>query len=100
MVNNKRFQKRKIKAEGRLRRREQQKLATVNILIVGEGVTEYNYFNDMQRNFRGMGINLILRKPTGSAPISIVDTAINYSERNEGVDYAFCVFDRDEHTMT
>ncbi|MGD9591033.1 MAG: hypothetical protein AB7V32_00765, partial [Candidatus Berkiella sp.] len=73
MGSYKLFQKRKIKAEARLRRRDEQKLTTLTILIMGEGVTEYNYFNEMRRTFRGKGINIILEKPPGSAPISIVD---------------------------
>lgn len=50
----------------------------------------------MRRNLRGMRINLNLVKPKGSAPISIVDSALDYCEKNEGIDYAFCVFDRKE----
>jgi hypothetical protein len=44
-----------------------------------------------------MRINLNLVKPKGSAPISVVDSALDYCEKNEDIDYAFCVLDRDEH---
>ncbi len=97
MGSNKRFQKRKVKAEARLQRKEAKRLKKLTILIMGEGVTEYNYFNDMRKLFRGMGINVILEKPKGSAPISIVDSLLNFCENNEDIDYAYPVFDRDEH---
>lgn len=98
MGSNKRFQKRKTKSEARLQRKEGKQLKKLTILIMGEGVTEYNYFNDMRKFFRGMGINIILEKPKGSAPISIVDSVLNFCEANEDIDYAYCVFDRDEHS--
>jgi hypothetical protein len=44
-----------------------------------------------------MGVNIILEK-TGSAPITLVECVIDYTNKNEGVDHVFCVFDRDEHT--
>lgn len=98
MGNDKLFQKRKKKAEIELQRREGKRLTTTTILIVGEGVTEYNYFNDMRRHFRGKGINIILEKPRGSAPINVVNHALDYCDKNEDLDYAFCVFDQDEHS--
>lgn len=97
MGSNKRFQKQKIKDETRLRRNEAKRVTKLTILIIGEGVTEYNYFNDMRRFFRGKELNIILRKPSGSAPISIVDSALDFCEGNEDIHYVFCVFDRDEH---
>ena len=97
MGNDKPFQRKKLRAEARLQREEEEGFSTLNILIIGEGTTEYNYFNDMRRNLRGVRINLILVKSKGSAPISVVDTALDYCEKNEDIDYAFCVFDRDEH---
>ncbi|MBI2791261.1 MAG: RloB domain-containing protein [Gammaproteobacteria bacterium] len=101
MGSDKLFQKRKKKAEVDLQRREEQRLTTITILIVGEGVTEYNYFNEMRRILRGKGINIVLEKPRGSAPISVIDFAIDFAidfcERNDDIDYAFCVFDQDEH---
>jgi len=96
--NDKLFQKRKIKAEESLRRKKAQRLKLKNILIVSEGLTEYNYFNDIRRSLRGKRVNLILEKPRGSAPINIVDLATEYCKRNEGIDFAFCVIDKDEHT--
>lgn len=98
MGNDKLFQKRKIKAENELRRKQKKKLTIITILIICEGLTEYNYFNEMRRALRGKGINILLEKPQGSAPINIVDFALEYCEKNDGVDDVFCVFDRDEHT--
>jgi hypothetical protein len=97
VANDKLFQKRKTKAESKLRRRENQKLSTITILIVSEGVTEYNYFNEIRRSLRGKGINIVLEKPPGSAPITIVDFALDYCHKNDGIDFVFCVFDQDEH---
>jgi hypothetical protein len=58
--SDKLFQKIKKKAEVELQRRKEQRLTTITILIVGEGVTEYNYFNEMRRTLRGKGINIVL----------------------------------------
>lgn len=78
-------------------RRKNQKKRYVTLLIVGEGKTEFNYSNDLRRCFRHMGINIILEKPKGSAPITLVEFVIDYANKNEGIDYVFCIFDRDEH---
>lgn len=97
MSNDKLFQKSIIVQEKKLLRRKNQKKRYLTLLIVSEGKTEFNYFNDLRRCFRHMGINVILEKPKGSAPISIVEFVIDYTNKNEGIDYVFCVFDRDEH---
>lgn len=98
MGNDKLFQKRKIRKEESLKRKKAQRLKLKNILIVSEGLTEFNYFNDIRRSLRGKRINIILEKPRGSAPINVVDLAIDFCKKNEGIDFAFCVIDKDEHT--
>lgn len=98
MGNDKLFQKRKQRNERSLQRKRAQRLESINVIIVSEGVTEYNYFNDFRRSLRGKRVNIILEKPCGSAPINVIDTAIEYCENNEGIKFAFCVVDKDEHT--
>jgi len=93
----KQSRKSKEVAERDLARRANKKLHYKTLLIVGEGITEYNYFNDLRRCLRHKGINIIVEKSRGSAPINVVDCAIRYAGKSSGIDYVFCVIDRDEH---
>lgn len=97
MSSGKQSRKGKEVAERDLARRVNRKLHYKTLLIVGEGITEYNYFNDLRRCLRHKGINIIVEKSRGSAPINVVDLAIRYASKNSGLDYVFCVIDRDEH---
>lgn len=97
MSNDQLFHKRKIQKEKELARCKNKKERYVTLLIVGEGKTEFNYFNDLKRCFRHMGINIILEKPKGSAPKTVVESVVNYANKNEGIDHVFCIIDRDEH---
>ena len=97
MSSGKRSRKIKEVAERNLARHVNKKLEYKTLLIVGEGITEYNYFNDLRRCLRHKGVNIIVEKSRGSAPINVVDFAIRYASKNSGINYVFCVIDRDEH---
>ncbi|MFN7097563.1 MAG: RloB family protein [Gammaproteobacteria bacterium] len=65
------------------------------IVIFCEGETEVNYFKSLCLKFRLTSIKVCLSK--GSAPISVVEQAIEFAQQNEGIDQIWCVIDRDEH---
>jgi hypothetical protein len=94
--------KRQPKTDLRLRRKKPQKEPYASVLLVCEGEkTEVNYFNELIKYYKLSSANIIVDKGKGSAPISIVDTAIELRDlavrANESYDKIFCVFDCDDH---
>lgn len=65
------------------------------VYIICEGETEYYYFLELIKFYRLNTVKVIMGK--GSAPISIVEHAIEIGQNNLGVDRIFYVFDKDKH---
>lgn len=83
-------------------RRVQGKKPGQRILIVCEGTkTEPSYFNALRRALRLSGMTVDGPPRCGSAPISVVDFALQGKKRaqSEGnrYDQIWCVIDRDQH---
>lgn len=64
---------------------------TILILCEGE-ITEPTYFNELKNEYRIS--SLTIQKSTGSAPITIVESAIKISKQNDAFDFIYCVFDK------
>ncbi len=65
------------------------------IYIICEGDTEVIYFKNLRKQLRAATIEVIRSK--GSAPISVVEHAIDIIKTETGVDEIWCVLDRDQH---
>ncbi|OYQ90024.1 hypothetical protein B9T10_01545 [Wohlfahrtiimonas chitiniclastica] len=74
-----------------------QRDAQPRLLIMCEGQkTETQYFQEIVAAHKLVSANIkILFK--GSAPISVVEGAIECYERDPDFDFVYCVFDKDEH---
>lgn len=70
-----------------------------SVLIICEGEkTEVNYFRNLISIYRLNSANVeVLPCKKGSAPISIVDYAVERSKSQPYLDRVYCVFDRDNH---
>jgi len=69
------------------------------VLIVCEGgKTEPNYFESLRDDLRLSSINVEITGECGSAPISIVEKAIDLYKKNTAYDHVYCIFDKDKHT--
>lgn len=91
--------KSKIRGAKDFSRRGSKKSPYETILIVCEGEkTECNYFLDLCRFHRLNTANIIIVNGKGSAPINVVDYAIEYAEKTADIDHVMCVFDCDEHS--
>lgn len=67
------------------------------VLIVCEGQkTELHYFEGLKRTYRLSSANIVV-EPMGRDPLSLVKFAINELEKDNSLDRAYCVFDRDGH---
>ncbi len=78
-------------------RRQGQRQPRAVTLIVCEGETERTYFEALRRRLRLTNAEVLLPVPAGSAPISVVDHAIEKAKESGGYDFIYCVFDRDQH---
>jgi hypothetical protein len=85
-----------------LRRKEDTRTGR-RVLIACEGEkTEPNYFADLKKELRAAGVELeIINGKGGSAPISVVDRAIEKQDEavreKTAFDHVWCVFDRNGH---
>ncbi|OGT38393.1 MAG: hypothetical protein A3F12_07765 [Gammaproteobacteria bacterium RIFCSPHIGHO2_12_FULL_38_14] len=91
--------KSKIRRKKDFLRRAPKKSPYETILIVCEGEkTECNYFRDLCKFHILNTANIIVMNGEGSAPISVVDHAIEMTEKTADIDHVMCVFDCDEHS--
>lgn len=71
------------------------------VLIVCEGQTERSYFEGLRRVLQSPGVQVELVDDAGSAPISVVDRALEerkFARRDrEDFDSVWCIFDMDQH---
>ena len=96
------FHKRKGKNTKSLSRRKALKDSAPTYLIVCEGKkTEPEYFNDLRNYERLASITVKVCGECGSAPISVVEQALQlYNDMikdGEAIEEVFCVFDKDDH---
>jgi hypothetical protein len=56
-----------------------------------------NYLQEVRKYYRLHTTNVIVVPSKGSAPISVVDHAIEIARTTPDIDYVICVFDRDAH---
>lgn len=92
------FKKKKLRKEKELARRKAKKLPGETIAIVCEdSKSSRYYFDELRKYFRLNTAKIIVVSSKGSAPISVVDHAIEISKNTPDIDHMACVFDRDEH---
>lgn len=97
------FHKRKARSIESLKRQAARREPYDVVLIVCEGTkTEPNYFRGIRNELRLSTANIkIVENKSGSAPLSVVDCAIEEFEKSvkdkEPYDRVFCVFDKDKH---
>lgn len=95
------FHKRKARQAESLRRKLAKRAPYDVVLIVCEGKTEHHYFSGLRDVLRLNNANLIIAdKIPGSAPVSVVDFAIEKYKKEKDLPYdrVYCVFDKDKHT--
>ncbi len=56
-----------------------------------------SYFKELKKHFRLNTANVIVVPSEGSAPISVVNHAIEMAKNTPDIDHVACVFDRDTH---
>ncbi len=89
--------KRKARESEELQRRSQKRAAHDRVLIVTEGKrTEPNYFAAL-RGVLDLSSHLVVVEPSsGSAPITVVQCALDKFAKDPDFNDVFCVFDHDD----
>lgn len=81
-----------------LQRRKPRREPYDRALIVCEGAkTEPNDLRELVRGYQLSSANVEITGDSGSAPTSVVESAIERFEADPDYDSVFCVFDRDQH---
>ena len=88
---------RRTRSRESFRRRPGQKSPRAVTLIVCEGDTERVYFEALRIRLHLNRTEVVLPGPPGSAPITVVDYALEKNKEPGGYDFIYCVFDRDQH---
>lgn len=92
------FHKNKIRTTKELARKKAKKAPYETICIICEDKkSACYYFKEFINHLRLNTANFIIPPSHGSAPISVVDSAIQIAQTKSDIDYIFCVFDRDQH---
>ena len=93
------FHTKKKRTAKDLNRRSARKSPYSTILIVCEGEkTEVKYFKEFIKFHRLNTANVkVLSSKKGSAPINVIEFAIETAESQEGIYKVYCVWDRDNH---
>ena len=92
------FKKKKFRKANELARSKAKKSPYETIVIVCEdSKSSPSYFNELKKHFRLNTANIIVVSSKGSAPINVVDYAIEMAKNNPDIDHIACVFDRDTH---
>ena len=82
-----------------LRRAMPSRATYDRVLIVCEGSkTEPNYLKQLKSDLRINNANLRIVGDQGSAPETVVQTAIDEFAIDPDIDTVFCMFDKDEHS--
>lgn len=66
-------------------------------LIICEGESERVYFDALRNHLRLSNTEVSFPCPQGSAPINVVDCALQKAKEPVRYDHIYCVFDRDDH---
>ena len=66
-------------------------------LIICEGGSERVYFDALRNHLRLSTTEVSFPCPQGSAPINVVDCALQKAKEPGRYDHIYCVFDRDDH---
>ena len=88
---------RPLRSRKSFQRRQGKRLPRAVTLIVCEGQTERAYFDALRQRLRLTNAEVLFPVPAGSAPINVVDHAIEKAKESGGYDFIYCVFDRDHH---
>jgi hypothetical protein len=92
------FKKKKFRRTKDLARVKAKKSPYTTIAIVCEDShSSPTYFKALIKYFRLNTANVRIVPSKGSAPISVVDHAIEIARTTAGIDHIACVFDRDTH---
>jgi len=98
MGSDNRFHKRKARTQRELRRQQARREPYDRVLIVCEGAkTEPHYFRELRTALGLSNANIEVTGEGGSAPLSVVETAIDLFHQSSDYDHVFCVFDQDTH---
>jgi len=92
------FHKKKIRKEKELARKKASRTPNKITYIVCEDTkSSPNYFKKMKEYLRLNTAHVCITSSKGSAPISVVDHAIELAKKSPYIDNILCVFDRDNH---
>lgn len=92
------FKTKKFRSAKDLARTKAKKSPYATIAIVYEdSKSSPSYFNELKKYFRLNTANIIIVSSKGSAPINVVEHAIEIAKTTPGIDHIACVFDRDAH---
>jgi hypothetical protein len=92
------FKKKNFRKANELARSRAKKSAYATVTIVCEdSKSSPAYFNELKKYFRLNTANIIVVPSKGSAPISVVDHAIEIAKNTDSIDRVACVIDHDNH---
>jgi hypothetical protein len=92
------FKKKKFRKTKDLARTKAKKSPYATIAIVCEdSKSSPLYFNELKKHLRLNTANIIVVPSKSSAPINVVDHAIELAKNTPDIDHVACVFDRDMH---
>ena len=88
---------RRTRSAQSLRRKRGRQAPREIILIICEGESERVYFDALRNDLRLSNTEVSFPCPQGSAPINVVDCALQKAKEPGRYDHIYCVFDRDDH---
>ncbi|MFP4489496.1 MAG: RloB domain-containing protein [Bacteroidales bacterium] len=80
-----------------MRKNRRPKIEKISVAVIGEGPTEWHYFNDLRQTER-LRFSLKPSLPKSSNFRSIIQKAKQFAR--EGYDYVYCVIDLDYIMIT
>jgi len=96
--SDKLFHKNKIRTAKELVRRKANKDSYETVWIVCEdSKSACSYLKKFIQHFRLNAANVVVIPSPGSAPITVVNYAIEIAQNTPDIDRIFCIFDRDNH---
>lgn len=92
------FKKKKFRKEQELARKAAKREPYETIRIVCEDTkSSPNYLKEIIKHFRLNTANVVVIPSKGSAPISVVNHAIELANTTDSIDRIYCVMDHDNH---
>ncbi len=89
---------RRTRSAHSLRRKPGRRAPREITLIICEGESERVYFDALRNALRLSNTEVSFPCPQGSAPINVVDCALQKAREPGRYDHIYCVFDRDAHS--